>query len=78
MHCGRAHDIAQLPLCRMLRCAMASNVAQFKDKDFGQSMDWDASPDALVLSILSPRWEDHHGRPEVLYWNAVTYWQESV
>jgi hypothetical protein len=40
---------------RMLQCAaMASNVAQFKDKDFGQSMDWDASPDALVLSILSP------------------------
>jgi hypothetical protein len=29
---------------RMLQCAaMASNVAQFKDKDFGQSMDWDAS-----------------------------------
>jgi hypothetical protein len=28
---------------RMLCAAMASNVAQFKDKDFGQSMDWDAS-----------------------------------
>jgi hypothetical protein len=58
---------------RMLQCAaMASNVAQFKDKDFGQSMDWDASPDALVLSILSPEWEDKPSREtKVLYWNAV-------
>jgi hypothetical protein len=56
---------------RMLH-AMASNVAQFKDKDFGQSMDWDASPDALVLSILSPEWEDKPSREtKVLYWNAV-------
>jgi hypothetical protein len=58
---------------RMLQCAaMASNVVQFKDKDFGQSMDWDASPDALVLSILSPEWEDKPSREtKVLYWNAV-------
>jgi hypothetical protein len=26
------------------------------------SMDWDASPDALVLSILSPEWEDEPSR----------------
>jgi hypothetical protein len=56
MHCGRAQsDTMVAAVHRMLQCAaMASNVAQFKDKDFGQSMDWDASPDALVLSILSP------------------------
>jgi hypothetical protein len=56
---------------RMLQCAaMASNVAQFKDKDFGQSMDWDASPDALVLSIHRSGKISHH-ETKVLYWNAV-------
>jgi hypothetical protein len=50
------------------RCAPDAAVChgvercQFKDKDFGQSMDWDASPDALVLSILSPEWEDKPSR----------------
>jgi hypothetical protein len=46
MHCGRAQsDTMVAAVHRMLQCAaMASNVAQFKDKDFGQSMDWDASP----------------------------------
>jgi hypothetical protein len=65
MHCGRAQsDTMVAAVHRMLQCAMASNVAQFKDKDFGQSMDWDASPDALVLSILSPGGKiSHHGRP---------------
>jgi hypothetical protein len=45
MHCGRAQsDTMVAAVHRMLQCAaMASNVAQFKDKDFGQSMDWDAS-----------------------------------
>jgi hypothetical protein len=42
-----------------------------KDKDFGQSMDWDASPDALVLSILSPEEDKPSRETKVLYWNAV-------
>jgi hypothetical protein len=37
-------------------CRHGVERCQFKDKDFGR--DWDASPDALVLSILSPEWED--------------------
>jgi hypothetical protein len=73
MHCGRAQsDTMVAAVHRMLQCAaMASNVAQFKDKDFGQSMDWDASPDALVLSILSPGGKISHHGDQVLYWNAV-------
>jgi hypothetical protein len=55
MHCGRAQsDTMVAAVHRMLQCAaMASNVAQFKDKDFGQSI-LGCVPDALVLSILSP------------------------
>jgi hypothetical protein len=43
--------------------AMASNVAQFKDKDFGQSMDWDASlPWCCPFCHRSGK-ISHHGRP---------------
>jgi hypothetical protein len=56
---------------RMLQCAaMASNVAQFKDKDFGQS-GLGCVPDALVLSILSPEEDKPSRETKVLYWNAV-------
>jgi hypothetical protein len=49
---------------------MASNVAQFKDKDFGQSMDWDAS--RMPWCPFCHRWEDKPSREtKVLYWNAV-------
>ena len=74
MHCGRAQrDAMAATVHRMLQCAtMESNVAQFKAEDFGQRIDWDASPDALLLSILSPEWEDKPSREtKVLYWNAV-------
>jgi hypothetical protein len=51
---------------RMLQCAaMASNVAQFKDKDFGQSMDWDASPDAPAVHSVTGGKISHHGRPSI-------------
>jgi hypothetical protein len=42
--------------------AMASNVAQFKDKDFGQ-YGLGCVPDALVLS-MSPEWEDKPSRDQ--------------
>jgi hypothetical protein len=63
MHCGvhkRYHGAA---VHRMLQCAaMASNVTQFKDKDFGQ-YGLGCVPDALVLSILSPGGKiSHQGR----------------
>jgi hypothetical protein len=70
MHCGRAQTIPWLPLCTDAAvCRHGVERCQFKDKDFGQ--DWDASPDALVLSILSPEWEDKPTGDQVLYWNAV-------
>ena len=74
MHCGRAQsDTMAATVHRMLQCAaMESNVAHFKAEDFGQRIDWDASPDALLLSILSPEWNDKPSRETmVLYWNAV-------
>jgi hypothetical protein len=70
MHCGRAQKIPWLPLCRMLQCAaMASNVAQFKDKDFGQRTGMRPGCPGAVHSVTGV------GRPsretKVLYWNAV-------
>jgi hypothetical protein len=73
MHCGRAkryHGCRCAPDAAVCRHGVERCPVQ--DKDFGQSMDWDASPDALVLSILSPEWEDKPSREtKVLYWNAV-------
>jgi hypothetical protein len=57
---------------RMLQCAaMASNVAQFKDKILVRV--WTGMrPRMPWLSILSPEWEDKPSREtKVLYWNAV-------
>jgi hypothetical protein len=65
MHCGRTKRYHGCAVHRMLQCAaMASNVAQFKDKDFGQSMDWDASPMPWCCPFCHRSGKiSHHGRP---------------
>jgi hypothetical protein len=58
-----AKTIPWLPLCTGCYSVPPASNVPVQDKDFGQSMDWDAS-DALVLSILSPGGKiSHHGRP---------------
>jgi hypothetical protein len=45
--------IPWLPLCTDAAVCHGVERCQFKDKDFGQSMDWDASrmPNAAVHSV---------------------------
>jgi hypothetical protein len=50
---------------------MASNVAQFKDKDFGQSMDWDASGCPGAVHSVTGGEDKPSRETKVLYWNAV-------
>lgn len=74
MHCGCAQGHSmEAAVHRMLQCAsVLPNVARFKALDFGHAIDWDASPDAVLLSVLSPEWSEAPSREtKVLYWNAV-------
>jgi hypothetical protein len=65
MHCGAQSDTMVAAVHRMLQCAaMASNVAQFKDKD----RVWTGMRPPGAVHVTG---EDKPSREKVLCWNAV-------
>ena len=74
MHCGRAQgNSMEAAVHRMLQCdSMLPNVAHLKGLDFGQAIEWDASPEEVLMSILSPVWTTAPSREtKVQYWTEV-------